>query len=64
MEPTELVFWGALSVAVGAGVLVVHPVTVWMVSKGPRARHGLGAGPRHDGRSVEAESRRLAGAPA
>ena len=40
MEPTELVFWGAMSVAVGAGTLVAYPVNVWLVAKG--LKHGMG----------------------
>ncbi len=40
MEPTQLVFWGAMSVAVGAGTLVAYPVNVWLVAKG--LKHGMG----------------------
>ena len=40
MEPTELVFWGAMSVAVAFGLLTCYPVNVWMVSKG--LKHGMG----------------------
>ncbi|MCC7165576.1 MAG: DUF4396 domain-containing protein [Anaerolineae bacterium] len=40
MEPTELLFWGAMSVAVGAGLLTCYPVNVWMVNEG--LKHGMG----------------------
>ena len=40
MEPTQLVFWGAMSAAVGAGLLVAYPVNVWLVAKG--LKHGMG----------------------
>ena len=40
MEPTQLVFWGAMSFAVGAGTLVAYPVNVWLVAKG--LKHGMG----------------------
>lgn len=40
MEPTELVFWGAMSVAVGFGLLTCYPVNLWLVAKG--LKHGMG----------------------
>jgi len=40
MEPTQLVFWGAMSAAVLIGVIVAYPVNVWMVQKG--LKHGMG----------------------
>ncbi len=40
MEPTELVFWGAMSAAVGAGLLTCYPVNLWLVNKG--LKHGMG----------------------
>jgi len=40
MEPTQLAFWGAMSAAVGVGLLVAFPVNVWMVQKG--LKHGMG----------------------
>lgn len=40
MEPTELVFWGAMSVAVGAGLLTCYPANLWLVNKG--LKHGMG----------------------
>ena len=33
MEPTRLVFWGAMSAAVGAGLLVAYPVNAWLVAE-------------------------------
>lgn len=40
MEPSQLVFWGAMSTAVGAGLLLAYPVNTWMVAKG--LKHGMG----------------------
>ncbi len=40
MEPTELVFWGAMSAAVTVGLLACYPVNLWLVSKG--LKHGMG----------------------
>ena len=40
MEPTQMVFWGAMSAAVGVGLLLAYPVNVWMVNKG--LKHGMG----------------------
>ncbi len=40
MDPTQLAFWGAMSAAVGVGLLVAYPVNVWMVEKG--LKHGMG----------------------
>ena len=39
MEPTELVFWGVMSVGVLAGLATCYPVNVWMVSRA--LKHGL-----------------------
>jgi len=39
MEPTELLFWGVMSLGVAAGFAVAYPVNVWMVSR--RMKHGL-----------------------
>lgn len=39
MEPTELVFWGVMSLGVGAGFALAYPVNVWMVKQG--LKHGL-----------------------
>ncbi len=40
MEPSQLVFWGAMSVAVGAGLVLASPVNTWLVAKG--LKHGMG----------------------
>jgi len=40
MEPSALVFWGAMSAAVGIGLLTCYPVNLWMVNKG--LKHGMG----------------------
>jgi uncharacterized protein DUF4396/multicopper oxidase len=39
MEPTELLFWGAMSLGVIAGFTTAYPVNVWMVKSG--LKHGL-----------------------
>lgn len=39
MEPTELVFWGIMSLGVIVGFIVAFPVNVWMVAKG--LKHGM-----------------------
>ena len=39
MQPTELVFWGVMSVGVAAGFTTAYPSNVWMVLKG--LKHGL-----------------------
>ena len=39
MEPTELRFWGVMSLGVIAGFAVTYPVNVWMVSR--QMKHGL-----------------------
>jgi hypothetical protein len=60
MEPTELVFWGAMSVAAAVGILIAYPINVWMVNKG--LKHGMGTvrALGHGGHSMEAERERLA----
>jgi len=40
MEPTQLVFWGAMSASVGVGLFVAYPINIWMVDKG--LKHGMG----------------------
>jgi hypothetical protein len=40
MEPTELLFWGTMSVSVLAGLAVSYPVNVWLVQVG--LKHGMG----------------------
>ena len=61
MEPTQLVFWGAMSAAVMVGILVAYPVNAWMVAKG--LKHGMGTvrALGKGGHSVEAEHQRMAG---
>ena len=60
MEPTQLVYWGAMSAAVGVGVLTCYPVNVWMVNKG--LKHGMGTVRvlGKGGHSLKAESERWA----
>lgn len=60
MEPTELVFWGAMSAAVAVGYVVAYPVNVWLVNAG--LKHGMGTvrALGKGGHSVEAERRRFA----
>lgn len=39
MEPTELMFWGIMSLGVIVGFIVAYPVNVWMVNAG--IKHGM-----------------------
>src|SRR3954469_2375553 len=39
MEPTELLFWGVMSVGVVVGFTTAYPVNVWLVKRG--LKHGL-----------------------
>src|SRR5579883_1989148 len=39
MEPTELLFWGVMSIGVIAGFFIAYPANVWMVNSG--LKHGL-----------------------
>ncbi|WP_439602372.1 DUF4396 domain-containing protein [Devosia sp.] len=39
MEPTELLFWGVMSLGVMAGFALAYPVNIWMVKQG--IKHGL-----------------------
>ncbi|WP_376704935.1 DUF4396 domain-containing protein [Mesorhizobium sp. ISC25] len=39
MEPTELLFWGVMSIGVIAGFAVAYPANVWLVARG--LKHGL-----------------------
>jgi len=39
MEPTELVFWGVMSLGVMAGFALAYPFNVWMVAR--NLKHGL-----------------------
>lgn len=58
MEPTQLVFWGAMSAAVAVGFVVAYPVNVWLVWAG--LKHGMGTvrALGKGGHSLEAERRR------
>jgi hypothetical protein len=40
MEPTHLVYWGAMSASIIVGFLVAYPVNVWLVTVG--LKHGMG----------------------
>jgi hypothetical protein len=64
MEPTQLVFWGTMSAAVGVGLAVAYPVNVWMVDKG--LKHGMGTQRAlgKGGHSMAAEQARWRAAPA
>jgi manganese oxidase len=39
MDPTELIFWGVMSLGVTVGFAVAYPVNVWMVAR--KMKHGL-----------------------
>src|SRR6184192_1996306 len=39
MEPTELLFWGVMSIGVIVGFIIAYPVNVWMVKR--NLKHGL-----------------------
>jgi hypothetical protein len=39
MVPTELIFWGVMSLGVMAGFVVAYPANVWMVAR--QLKHGL-----------------------
>ncbi|MBX3100714.1 MAG: multicopper oxidase domain-containing protein [Salinibacterium sp.] len=39
MDPTELIFWGVMSVGVAAGFALAYPANVWLVRNG--LKHGL-----------------------
>ena len=59
MEPSELVFWGAMSLAVGVGLLAAYPINLWLVRAG--LKHGMGTvrALGKGGHSLAAEWRRL-----
>jgi hypothetical protein len=42
MVPTELLFWGVMSLGVIVGFIVAYPANVWMVQRG--LKHGLMTG--------------------
>ncbi len=60
MEPTQLVFWGAMSAAVTVGLVTAYPVNVWLVRAG--LKHGMGTvrALGKGGHSVDAERAQLA----
>lgn len=60
MDPTELVFWGTMSVAVLVGLVVAYPVNVWLVQVG--LKHGMGTvrALGHGGHAVETDRRKYA----
>ncbi len=60
MVPTELVFWGAMSAAVGVGFITAYPINMWLVHVG--LKHGMGTvrALGQGGHSLEAEKKRLA----
>lgn len=39
MEPTELLFWGVMSIGVIAGFALAYPANIWLVARG--LKHGL-----------------------
>jgi hypothetical protein len=39
MDPTELIFWGVMSLGVIAGFAIAYPVNLWMVDR--KMKHGL-----------------------
>src|SRR5882757_1035179 len=45
MEPTELLFWGVMSIGVIAGFTLAYPANVWLVAR--RLKHGLMTERRH-----------------
>lgn len=55
MEPWELPYWGAMSVATMVGFAAAYPVNVWLVAVG--LKHGMGTvrAPGKGGHSVEAK---------
>lgn len=58
MEPTQLVFWGAMSAAVLVGLVTATPVNFWLVAKG--LKHGMGTARAlgKGGEPVQAEQKR------
>ena len=60
MDPTKLVFWGTMSVAVLVGLIVAYPVNVWLVQVG--LKHGMGTvrAIGQGGHDVESDTRKYA----
>src|ERR671925_333457 len=48
MDPSELLFWGVMSLGVIAGFALAYPVNVWMAARG--LKHGLMTERKADGR--------------
>jgi len=42
MEPTELVFWGAMSIAIGVGLLTCYGVNLWLDEEDIKRLSGSG----------------------
>jgi len=40
MEPTSLVYWGAMSASITIGFAIAYPMNVWLVQAG--LKHGMG----------------------
>lgn len=55
MEPSRLVYWGAMSASIIVGFLVAYPVNVWLVAAG--LKHGMGTQRAlgHGGHSLDLE---------
>ena len=64
MEPTELLFWGTMSLGVIAGFLTAYPVNVWLVAN--NLKHGLSTErvPGSDAHRAMADHDRMATVPA
>ncbi len=56
MEPTELLFWGVMSVGVIAGFTLAYPANVWLVARG--LKHGLMTQRQKKGPSGESSRRK------
>ncbi len=61
MEPSQLVYWGAMSAAVMVGFAFAYPVNWWLVAKG--LKHGMGTQRAlgKGGHSMGAEKERVKG---
>jgi hypothetical protein len=59
MEPTQLLFWGVMSLGVIVGFATAYPVNWWLVAKG--LKHGMGTQRvlGKGGHTMEAEGERL-----
>lgn len=58
MEPTELLFWGVMSLGILVGFVLAYPANVWMVGRG--IKHGLMTvrhdAPAHDMTQMKGEN--------